>query len=86
MLIDSFIADWNVGGSHKAKHPEQVVLSGILRTDGNRIDFRGHYERRVMYGSVWTKNEAHTKIVSRAIKQNIGRTVQQIRATELLVD
>jgi hypothetical protein len=86
MLIDSMIADWNFGGSQSVTCPEQIMLSEILRTDRNQVDFRGLFEGRVVYGSVWTKDEAFAKKMASAMKQNTGRTMQQIRTTELPAD
>lgn len=83
MLIDNMITDWNFGGSQSVECPEQIVLSGILRTDRNQVDFRGLFEGRVVYGSVWAKDEAFAKKMASAMKQYTGRTMQQIRATEL---
>jgi hypothetical protein len=84
MLIDSMIADLNFGGSQSVTDPEQILLSEILRTDRNRVDFRGVFRSRIVYGSAWTKDEAFAKKMASAMKQNTGRTIQQIRATELL--
>jgi hypothetical protein len=79
------IADWNFGGSQSITDPERIMLSEILRTDRNQIDFRGLFEGHVVYGSVWTKDEAFAKKMANVMKQNTGRTIQQIRTTELQV-
>jgi hypothetical protein len=83
MLIDSMIADWNFGGSQSVTCPEQIMLSEILRTDRNQVDFRGLFEGRVVYGSVWALNEVSATKIAAAIRQNTGTTIRQIRATDL---
>ena len=83
MQIDSMIVDWNFGGSQSVTCPERIMLSEVLRTDQNQVDFRGMFEGRVVYGSVWTKDEASAKKLAGAMKRSRGRTIQQIRAAEL---
>jgi hypothetical protein len=83
MLIDSVIADWNFGGSQSVTCPQQIVVSEILRSYRSQLDFRGLFEGRVVYGSLWAVDEVSATKIAIAMKQNTGRTMQQIRATEL---